>query len=274
MKTLLIRTLTALVLGAVAVAGLWWSVYTYLAIILVAMGLCISEIQSLLRPLYAYTDKQARRNTVWLIILASIFFMGSGLISRFPEWSRYGSLLGVIPFLLYLPELFLQGEKPFQHIAYNMLTLLYIAGPFALLNLFIIQGPEYIPELLLGILILIWTYDTFAYFGGSLLGRHTLWKAISPKKTWEGVIIGALAAIAGAWIISQYFLQIKPENWLVVSGLIVIFGTVGDLLESMLKRRAGVKDSSRLLPGHGGMLDRLDAVLFSLPFILAYISTT
>jgi phosphatidate cytidylyltransferase len=121
----------------------------------------------------------------------------------------------------------------------------------------------------LGILLLTWSLDVFAYFGGKYLGKHKLWERISPKKTWEGAIIGALCTMA----LAVTFEYVWPQtwSWLVVGGIVSVFSQLGDLVESMYKRGLSLKDSGGILPGHGGILDRFDGMLITLPMIYLFI---
>ena len=121
-----------------------------------------------------------------------------------------------------------------------------------------------------GVLLLIWSNDTGAYLVGSQLGRHKLMPRISPKKTWEGFVGGVIIAQLIGWAISTYIKDFSLQDWLIIAGITSVFGTMGDLVESMLKRSFDVKDSGSLLPGHGGFLDRFDAFIFLLPFVAAY----
>jgi phosphatidate cytidylyltransferase len=126
------------------------------------------------------------------------------------------------------------------------------------------------PRILLGIFILIWSSDIFAYFIGKAFGKHKLAPSISPKKTWEGFIGGSIATVVAAWGFSFLFDEIKLRDWLIIAALVAIFGTVGDLLQSAFKRSAGVKDSGSILPGHGGIWDRFDSFLGCLPWVGGY----
>ncbi|HLF62408.1 MAG TPA: phosphatidate cytidylyltransferase [Saprospiraceae bacterium] len=126
------------------------------------------------------------------------------------------------------------------------------------------------PKLLLGTFILIWSSDVFAYFGGKAFGRYKLAPLISPKKTWEGLISGLLSTGLAAWGLSVLFPENILKDWLITGLLVVIFGTLGDLLQSAIKRAVGVKDSGSLLPGHGGMWDRFDSFLGCIPWVGAY----
>lgn len=123
----------------------------------------------------------------------------------------------------------------------------------------------------LGIVLLVWANDTFAYFAGSLLGKHRIAPEISPKKSWEGFAGGLVFALVTAYVLSGFYFSLNPVQWMVVASLVVVFGTLGDFFESWLKRQAGVKDSGSLMPGHGGFLDRFDALIFCLPFVTIYL---
>lgn len=154
------------------------------------------------------------------------------------------------------------------------LTILYAIFPFIL----IIKIPEinavYNTKMILGVFILIWTSDTFAYLIGRKFGKTKLFERISPKKTIEGFIGGIFFTFIAAYIVSLYFTNTSLLQWIIISIIISIFGVIGDLVESMFKRQANIKDSSNLIPGHGGFLDRLDSIIFSAPFIYAFIYLT
>ncbi len=168
-----------------------------------------------------------------------------------------------------ISELFRKKQKPFENIAVTISGILYITVPFLLLNVYSFEELMEVETLVwptLSIFILIWCNDTFAYLTGRLIGKHKLFERISPKKTWEGFIGGVVfAMIAG--ILLAYFLEesyVKYITYALVAGVI---GTLGDLVQSMLKRSVDVKDSGTILPGHGGILDRFDAVLFVVPVV-------
>jgi len=185
--------------------------------------------------------------------------------------------LAIIPviFMLFFIELWRNKTNPFTNIAISLLGIIYIAFPFGLVMYFfrpvVMSGP-YHYGIVLGFLVILWLNDTGAYFVGSLIGKHKLFERISPRKTWEGSAGGALFALLTAWGLSLIFVQLDLMHWLIFALIIVISGTLGDLVESMLKRSLGLKDSSNILPGHGGLLDRFDAVLLSAPFVFVYLA--
>jgi phosphatidate cytidylyltransferase len=181
--------------------------------------------------------------------------------------------------LLYLliAELYLKAADPIANWAYSMLSQLYVALPFALLNALAFHyspveaGTSYNPILPLALFVFIWLSDTGAYCVGSLIGRHRLFERISPKKSWEGSIGGAVLSIASALLFAHFFPFMPVWKWMGMALVVVIFGTWGDLVESLMKRRLGIKDSGNILPGHGGLLDRFDSALLAIPAAVIYL---
>jgi phosphatidate cytidylyltransferase len=149
----------------------------------------------------------------------------------------------------------------------------YIIFPFIIMTKIPFGVNGYNPKIFIGIFILIWVNDTFAYIVGKSIGRHKLFERISPKKTIEGFLGGLLFSIIAGFLISKYYLEGSDYNryiWLGFSLIVSVFGTIGDLIESKFKRIAGVKDSGKIMPGHGGVLDRLDSVIFVAPFVFLF----
>jgi phosphatidate cytidylyltransferase len=187
-----------------------------------------------------------------------------------------------IPYLVLLiylmvSELYLKKKNPVLNWAYSMLSQMYIALPFALLNVLAFQNdPEttsvsYNPILPLSIFVFLWLNDTGAYCFGSLFGKHRLFERISPKKSWEGSIGGGIVAIAASFAFAYFFPVMTWAEWAGLALVVVIFGTWGDLTESLLKRQLQIKDSGSILPGHGGMLDRFDSSLMAIPAGVVYL---
>lgn len=187
-----------------------------------------------------------------------------------------------IPYVLLLlymmiSELYLKKENPILNWAYSMFSQLYIALPFAMLNILAFNydptysSVSYNSILPLSIFIFLWLNDTGAYCIGSLIGKHRLFERISPKKSWEGSIGGGVVAIGVSFVLAHYFPFMSMWEWAGLALVVVIFGTWGDLTESLLKRQLHVKDSGTILPGHGGMLDRFDSALMAIPAAVAYI---
>jgi phosphatidate cytidylyltransferase len=153
----------------------------------------------------------------------------------------------------------------------------YIILPFIFITKISFGAIDYNPKIIIGLFILIWTNDTFAYIVGKSIGKHKLFEKISPKKTIEGFIGGITFAIIAGYLISRYYikasLQFSDKSiliWTTIAVIVGVMGTIGDLIESKFKRIAGVKDSGKIMPGHGGILDRLDSVIFAAPFVFLF----
>jgi phosphatidate cytidylyltransferase len=183
-------------------------------------------------------------------------------------------ILVPLSFSVFIFELFRNKQNPLQNIATTLLGLFYIALPLSLL-VFIpnisLENGVFKKGLLLGFFILIWTNDTFAYLIGVKFGKNKLFERVSPKKSWEGSFGGFLFSIIVAYILSLFFIDLNTMEWIGMAIIIVVFGSIGDLIESLFKRSLNIKDSGNILPGHGGILDRLDAVLIAAPFVFFYL---
>ena len=185
--------------------------------------------------------------------------------------------LWLLPIAVYLLlRTIVQLYRPRQNAVHSLersfFSLGYVALPVAMLNgIMSITAPR----LLLGLFIFIWLYDTGAYCVGMLLGRHRLFERISPKKSWEGVIGGVVLSVAGAYAtyywFDEFFQVPDLTTWVGMSVVVAVFATFGDLVESLIKRTVGVKDSGHILPGHGGILDRIDSLLLVVPAVLIYL---
>jgi len=195
------------------------------------------------------------------------FFIEKGALSY-----RYYFLIFPIVSCVYMIKLYKKFErKPFTNIAFTFLGIFYVAVPFSLLNIAVFENGTYNFEIIFGCLFILWASDTGAYFAGTFFGRRKLFERISPKKSWEGFFGGALLALIFAYGLSTYFHTINLMQWIIVGLIIIVGGTFGDLVESLLKRSIEIKDSGDSIPGHGGFLDRFDGLLISAPFIVAYL---
>ena len=261
------RTITAVFFAAAMIGGIYGGMWPFFFLFLTIAAGSLWEFLGLMMP-REQTLYFGKRLMGTLLGLAALLMATS---------YRFGDLLptGVLqpflrdwPFVLtfligwtLLVELFGTSKAPFQNIGYYAVGIFYIALPIAML-FDVASLSDYHPHRVMGILWLIWTNDTMAYLIGSQIGRRKLFERISPKKTWEGTIGGAICTVLMAWLISRYSPDFSTAQWLAVGAVVGIFGTLGDLVESMLKRSIGVKDSGTLLPGHGGLLDRFDSCLF------------
>ena len=194
-----------------------------------------------------------------------------------------------IPYLitiiyLLVAELYAKNPDPVQTWAYTMMSQLYIAVPLSMISVLAFrstpEGVAYAYLMPLSVFVFLWINDSGAYCCGSLLGRHKLFPRVSPGKSWEGSIGGAVfvaAAAALVWHLSDSHgvndLQLSLVQWIGLGLVVVVFGTWGDLVESLFKRTLGIKDSGNILPGHGGMLDRFDSSLLAFPAVVVYLYT-
>ncbi len=172
--------------------------------------------------------------------------------------------------ILFLMELFTINDQPFQDMGAIALSFFYIGASFALLTFVAWQDGVYQPIVVFGLLLLSWTNDTGAYLLGSKIGKTKLFPRISPKKTWEGSISGVVGTLLMAYVLYKFTGTMNLQDWLAFAVIVAIFGSLGDLVESMMKRSLGIKDSGNFLPGHGGFLDRFDAFIFLVPFAAFY----
>ncbi len=259
MKELLVRTLSGAVLVAVIIACIFLSPWSCWALALLIVGVGTFEMSRLMHV-------QSR----WQVALGELMAVGSfamvslGMMNGQP----LSGVLLLIPFLPFLLALFSTSDDFKTIAAYDFGSIVLLSVPCFFM---VWLRDVYSPKMLLLVFILLWANDTFAYLTGRLLGKHKLFKRISPGKTIEGSIGGLVFTLAGVTVFS-HFVDWLPMKAAIGMGLIaVVFGTLGDLCESMLKRQAGVKDSGRLIPGHGGILDRFDSVLFAIPFISIFL---
>lgn len=167
-----------------------------------------------------------------------------------------------------LLELFSKKDTTTKHPVSKYIKLMgYVIFPFLLIMHLPKLTAANDPRLIIGLFILIWTNDTFAYIFGKYLGKHKLFERVSPKKTIEGFVGGLVVACIVAYILSNYFTILNPTQWVITALIMSVFGTLGDLVESKFKRNANVKDSGKIMPGHGGILDRFDSIIFAVPFL-------
>ncbi|QWX84379.1 phosphatidate cytidylyltransferase [Cellulophaga sp. HaHaR_3_176] len=188
------------------------------------------------------------------------------------DYSYSQSIVNVLMFItitiniVLLFYLFSTKPKIFTQLQKFLISLFYIGGGCIFLTMIPYQENSFAKFLIMGIFILIWVNDSFAYLVGKSIGKNKLFPSVSPKKTWEGAIGGLVFSLIAAFIMSKFEAHISLYQWLILAIVIVVTGNLGDLLESKFKRAAGVKDSGAILPGHGGMLDRLDSLVFAAPF--------
>ena len=212
------------------------------------------------------------------------FFLAmAGTCSGFTSSTVFIPYLITIIYLL-VAELYAKQEDPIHDWAYTMMSQMYVVLPFSLLNMLAFraapEGIMYVYTLPLSVFVFLWVNDTGAYCCGSLFGKHKLFPRVSPGKSWEGSIGGGIFVMAAAalvWYLTDVY-DMNPTGmgmweWMGLGLTVVVFGTWGDLVESLFKRTLGIKDSGNILPGHGGMLDRFDSSLLAIPAAVVYLFT-
>lgn len=266
------RIITGVLGSAGIIFGVSYSQWLYFIIFFIICLFSLREFYKL-SGLDGIIPLKTIGTMIGMVIFSLSFFIESGAISNNKYYYSIFPLIAIV----YLIKLYKKTErKPFTNIAYTFLGIFYIAIPFALLNHAVfrhdgngILGYNY--EIILGSLLILWASDTGAYFAGTLFGRHRLFERVSPKKSWEGFGGGAALATVMTFVLSLYFQSLSVTDWIIIDIIIVIGGTYGDLIESLLKRSIEIKDSGNSLPGHGGFLDRFDGLFISAPFIVAYL---
>ena len=279
MNNFIVRTITGVLFVAVVVCSFLRPQAMVLLFALIT-GLTIWEFTGLVND----RENVTVNRLISTVAGVYFFFAVAGFSSDLTPSAVFIPYLVSIIYLM-VAELYLKNEDPIHDWAYTMMAQLYIALPFSLLNTLAFhltpQGlVTYDAVLPLSVFVFLWMNDTGAYLCGSLLGKHKLFPRISPGKSWEGSIGGGILVIAIAvlvWYLTELYqlnqLGLSALEWAGLGLTVVIFGTWGDLVESLFKRTLGIKDSGNILPGHGGMLDRFDSSLLAIPAAVVYLYT-
>ena len=279
MNNFIVRTITGILFVAVVVCSFLRPQAMVLLFALIT-GLTIWEFTGLVND----REKVTVNRLISTVAGVYFFFAVAGFSSDLTPSAVFIPYLVSIIYLM-VAELYLKNEDPIHDWAYTMMAQLYIALPFSLLNTLAFHStPQgfvtYDAVLPLSVFVFLWMNDTGAYLCGSLLGKHKLFPRISPGKSWEGSIGGGILVILVAvlvWYLTDQNqlnqLGLTAVEWAGLGLTVVVFGTWGDLVESLFKRTLGIKDSGNILPGHGGMLDRFDSSLLAIPAAVVYLYT-
>lgn len=270
MKTLLVRALTGAIFVGLTIGSILLGKFTFLVFFLATMLYTNYEF-------YRLCQIRGDKPHVILGLIISAYIFLSVFLYRM-HYMDLEVFLVLFPLLMAIPifEVFQRDRRRILNISFTILGIVYVGLPFSILNLIAthmesLSGSGYSPEPILGLFLILWANDSGAYLVGSRLGKHKMAEKISPKKTWEGFLGGALFAIFVAIIFAVYGQLFSIPQAIIASLITVIFGTLGDLSESMFKRSFNVKDSGKIMPGHGGLLDRFDSLLFSAPVYYLYL---
>ena len=278
-KNFIVRTITGTLFVAIMVAG-FLNPKAMVFLFALITGLSVWEYTGLVNGIDDVRVNRFISTVAGVYLFLAVAAWRMGLVANF---------IIVVPYLLTIVYLFVSGlftcsKNPVADWAYTMLGQMYVALPLSMINILAFEvdgqwGVNFDPLLPLSIFIFLWTNDSGAYCCGSLLGRHKLFPRVSPGKSWEGsiggcVLVLAVAALVGWWANNGDMKhQLGMAAWMGLGLVVVVFGTLGDLVESLFKRTLGIKDSGNLLPGHGGMLDRFDSALMAIPAAVIYLYT-
>ena len=276
-KNLITRTITGILFVAIMVAG-FLSAHYMVVLFATITGMTIWEYTGLVSQIEHVSINRFISTVAGVYFFVALAGQRLGFVEGFSVFVPY--ILTII--YLFIAELYLKNENPIMNWAYTMLGQMYIALPISMINVLAFQrdanGQITIDMLLpLSIFIFLWTNDTGAYCSGSLFGKHKLFPRISPAKSWEGSIGGGILVVIVAALIGYSTTNESGVNmltipqWIGLGIVVAVFGTWGDLVESLFKRTLGVKDSGNILPGHGGMLDRFDSSLMAIPAAVVYL---
>jgi phosphatidate cytidylyltransferase len=268
------RTITGLSMVFFLLAALYFSFWMVAFFFLLVTSFALLEFYKL------FTTETSFPQKIYGFTGGCLLYISIALVPVSGRSIEFFSVI-LIPFLLpflfiflsFVLEIFRKKPFPVTNISITITGVFYIALPLGLLNIMNMKGVTHFlgfPAYLTGYFIITWIFDTGAYLYGKPFGRTPFFESISPKKTWEGIFAGVVAAFAAG--IGLFFLvkDIRLADWLILTALVIVFGTFGDLAESLFKRSIGIKDSGNILPGHGGMLDRFDTFFLSAPFVFLY----
>ncbi|WP_460218296.1 phosphatidate cytidylyltransferase [Psychroserpens sp. MEBiC05023] len=266
MKEYITRALSGLLYVSLLIASLYWQ-NALIALFFVFGIICMAEFKKLiqLKSFFPY-------------VIFSILYLGfaywkiiADSVTGIDEASQILLAVSIFVLLILIKDLFSEKTIPLFSSKRFIITTFYLTTGFVFLICIANFNHNFTPLLLLGAFILVWINDTFAYLVGKNFGKQKLFPSVSPKKTVEGFLGGLFFACIASYFIWYFTETLTFTNWLILSIIVSVFGTLGDLIESKFKRQANVKDSGVIMPGHGGLLDRLDSIIFAAPFIFLFL---
>jgi len=284
MKNVLTRSLSGLFLIVIVIGSVWTNSITNYLLFLFILIFGLFEFYRFTKNINYYPNDKVGI-AIGIIIYSLSYFVSANIISS-------NMFVLALPLLLFIPifELYQKKENPIINISVTFFGLAYVVLPLSLIQ-FIVLGTQatvnqadiistlnpnnevvyYNSFIIIGYFIIQWVSDTGAFVFGVSFGKHRLFERISPKKSWEGAIGGFITTIGAAFLVYYIYPQLELLNWIIISLIITFFGIYGDLIESLFKRSVNLKDSGKIMPGHGGILDRFDSTLLALPMVFFYL---
>ncbi|CAM1335130.1 phosphatidate cytidylyltransferase [Tenacibaculum aestuariivivum] len=260
MNNLTTRSISGLVYAIIFISAILFSAESYIALISIFSTICIFEFSKIL---------QSKNSIPYILLALSIYVSIIKISLTINNLLIAICFIGLLSLLYYLISS--KVIKTATSIQKIFLHIIYLILPFYFLIKLPFINNNYHPNIIIYIIVIIWTNDSFAFITGKKFGKHKLFESVSPKKTIEGFIGGLLFAILAGFFIGIYSTYFSIVNWMIIAIIVGIFGSLGDLVESKFKRQANVKDSGKIMPGHGGLLDRLDSLFFLAPFVYLFI---
>lgn len=264
------RLLTGILFVIVLLGSIYQSELASSILFFVIILLCQREFYSF------FKTSEIKPQSLVGILSGLGFFLAS--VVAFQANLSFNTLFLIVPlvFIVFVFELFRNRKEPIANIGYTILGIIYVAVPFTLLHQISYYsdyqfGKTYNYEILIGYFFILWANDTGAYLVGRKFGKTKLFERISPKKTWEGSVGGIFFGLLLGYVNSQIFEGLDTLTWMILALIVVTFGSLGDLVESLFKRSLGIKDSGKILPGHGGVLDRFDGIFISAPMVYTFL---
>jgi phosphatidate cytidylyltransferase len=271
-SNLVTRTVSGAVFLCILLSGIIFHPFGYGFILLVIIVIGLHEFYGMLLP-KSFSLRKILGYTIATVLFVLFYLKGFGL----PVSGNYFWILVVPVAGVFVAELYARSQTPFSNISGVLLGVIYVALPLSLTTELTLYEGNYDYRIFLALFIFLWSNDVGAYCFGIMFGRkgkHKLFERISPKKSWEGFFGGIITSLLAAFVLLSIWGEryaFDRIHWFILAVIVSLSGTFGDLAESMLKRASGVKDSGKIMPGHGGILDRFDSALFAFPCALAYI---
>lgn len=260
MKELLTRAFSGILYVTILLASIFISRYTFVGVFLIFGVICIYEFQKLIHL------NNKRLYIIFIGLLGTLNFIEERWFITIPIL-----ILTIVTEIFLVKDLITIRIIPMFEKRKFLTSVFYLITSIVFLTLIPNYTGEYQPIIIAGAFLIVWSNDTFAYLVGKNFGKHKLLERISPKKTIEGFIGGFIFSLVTGYLIFHFTQSLSLTTWLVISIIMSIFGTLGDLIQSKFKRQAGVKDSGSIMPGHGGIFDRLDSLIFASPFLYAFL---